>query len=101
MEREISPLTFKIMIIKEKDFNILCEYKCYTLSVITKSGAFKPAGYYMQLESAIKAVIRFRNDKKYPGKESAEELKEQLKEYLKIQGQLNYLAESIYIPINN
>lgn len=81
------------MVIKENDFQILCKHKCYTLSVITKSGTFKPSGYYMTIENALKAVLRFRKDKKYPGKESIEELQKQLDKILSIKDELNKIAQ--------
>ena len=81
------------MIIKEKDFQILCKHKCYTLSIITKTGALKSAGYYMTVENVIKTLIRFRKDKKYPGKESADELKSSLNELLLIKEELNKIAQ--------
>ena len=80
------------MTIKENDFQILCKHKCYTLSIITKSGTFKPGGYYMTLENALKAVLKFRKDKKYPGKESANDLAKKLEEFLTIKDELNKIV---------
>ena len=70
------------MIIEEKDFKIIEHEKSYTL-LITKFGKeakdeekYKVYGYYTTIDSALKAAYKYRSDKKYPGKESPEELKE-------------------------
>ena len=47
----------------------------------------------MTIENALKAILRFRKDKKYPGKESIEELQKQLDKILSIKDELNKIAQ--------
>lgn len=84
------------MIIEEKDFKIIEHEKSYTL-LITKFGKeakdeekHKVYGYYTTIDSALKAAYKYRSDKKYPGKESPEELKELYLRLLNLKTKLNF-----------
>lgn len=95
------------MIIEEKDFKIICEHKNYTLYLIKgkkelkedSEDKFKVGGYFMNVENALKAVIRFRRDKKYPGKEDSESLWIPIKDLVYTQIDFDQLILSIYNPI--
>ena len=90
------PFNFSNMIIEEKDFKIIEHEKSYTL-LITKFGKeakdeekHKVYGYYTTIDSALKAAYKYRSDKKYPGKESPEKLKELYLRLLNLKTKLNF-----------
>lgn len=95
------------MIIQEKDFNITKDDKCYVLHVIKNrkevkeddQSLFKVYGYYTNPLSALKGALRFRRDKKYPGKELASNLISSIRIYEESQERLNKLGNNIYSPI--
>lgn len=70
------------MTIVDKDFKIECGESYVLLFLKSKKeikedseNTFKIGGYFNKLENAIREVIKFRNNKKYPFKEVAEPLK--------------------------
>lgn len=60
---------------------------------------YKVGGYFIALESALKAVISYRNNKKYTAGESALLLIKDLKSYIKCNRDFKVLINSIYDPI--
>lgn len=97
------------MDIKEKDFKIIYEHNQYVLYVIKSKkelkdddkDAFKLYGYYTFVENALQAVVKFRKDKKYPGKETITQLKLDIIELRNTRESLYNASESIYNPIIN
>lgn len=95
--------------IVENDFKIVEGNECYTLNVLKskkelKENAedkFRVYGYYRLIESALKAAILFRQDKKYPGKESAHSLITLTASLIKIKDNFNKLVNKIYDPITS
>ena len=95
------------MIIQEKDFKIIHEHGCFVLYLLKSkkeikddsSDNYKIGGYYTNLESAFKGVVKFRKDKKYPGKESSSDLLKLIKEYYNFKSKLKFVINKIYDPI--
>lgn len=95
------------MIIQESDFKIVKEDKCFVLYILknkkeikeNEKSLFKIEGYYISLLSAFKSALRFRQDKKYPGKESSADLSILIKIYENSNKDLENLSKSIYQPI--
>lgn len=78
------------MIIVDTDYRIELEDRCFTLYVLKnkkeiKEGdnLFKVEGYYTQFKCVLKAIVRYRLGKKYPGKESVNSIKEDIDNYNK------------------
>jgi hypothetical protein len=94
------------MIIKESDFELHYKNSIYTLYLLNNkkemaetSDKFKIAGYYTSLLSALKAILRFRQDKKYPGAESASKLLKDIKLFISMQSHFQSVITSLYDPI--
>lgn len=70
------------MEIKEKDFKIVFLENSYVLYVLKNKkekkedseSEFKISGYYTSFLCLILKIIEFRSSKKYPGKESSEDI---------------------------
>ena len=96
------------MNIVEKDFKIIANDADYTLYVLKSKkelkedseDTFKVYGHYQLMESALKAAISFRRDKKYPGKESVSELLRLYKIYILIRDQFEVKILAIYDSIS-
>lgn len=94
------------MIIEEKDFKIVEKEKSFTLFV-TKFGKdlkkdvdkYKVYGYYTTIEAAIKAAAKYRNDKKYPGKESPEDLVAEYKKLVNLRKLFYRITCNNYVMI--
>jgi hypothetical protein len=91
------------MIIEEKDFKIVHEGGNFVLYSTTGSetNKSKPVGYYLQLESALRAIVTIRKDKKYTGGESYTQLSHDLRSYTKAKSDFNAVVYSIYNPISD
>lgn len=85
--------------IKELDFEIKKEDGSLVLYGITEKSSFKVLGYYTTLLGALKGAYKFRKSKKYPGKESANELYLLIKEYETSKTRLNIISNLIYNAI--
>lgn len=93
--------------IVEKDFNIIKEEGYYILNLLKNkkelkedsTDKYKFGGCYKQLEFALLAVVRYRKDKKYTGKEPYLQLYKDIKEYRKIKKEFIELTNSIYDSI--
>lgn len=93
--------------IVEKDFNIVFENNCFVLNLLKNkkelkedsTDKYKVGGYFILLENALKAAIRYRNNKKYSAGESALLLTKDLKSYMKCNQDFKILINSIYDPI--
>jgi hypothetical protein len=91
----------------EKDFNIIFEHGCFTLNLLKNkkelkedaTDKYKIGGYYNELENALLAVVRYRKDKKYTGKEPYLPLLKDVKLYIKTKQDFKVLANSVYDPI--
>ena len=60
---------------------------------------FKIRGYYQNLDSAFKEIIRFRQNKKYPFKEEWINIKQRFNIYLNTKKNFKQLISKIYEPI--
>lgn len=60
---------------------------------------FKIEGYYQELDSAFKQIIRFRQHKKYPFKEEWLNIKQKFNVYIKTKKNFKQLISKIYEPI--
>ena len=60
---------------------------------------FKIGGYYIEIDSALKAIIKFRQHKKYSFKEDWKPIKINLSQYLKYKKEFNNLLCKIYDPV--
>lgn len=95
------------MSIEEPDFQLIEGDNCFVLHVLKNKkelkedseSKFRVIGYYVSILCALKAVYRFRKDKKYPGKESVTELATLIKRHSADIKRLDSLAKSIYNPI--
>lgn len=95
------------MIIIEKDFKIEHNGDCFVLYFLkskkelkeNSEDLYKVHGYYLVLSSAIKAVITWRKDKKYPFNESYDELLKVYLNYKKSIKDFNLYCNVIYEPI--
>lgn len=95
------------MKIIEKDFKIEHDGDCYVLYFLkskkelkeTSEDSYKVHGYYVVLPNAIKAAIIWRRDKKYPFKESANELVGTYLDYKKSIKEFNLYCNIVYEPI--
>ncbi len=91
----------------EKDFNIVREYGCFTLNLLKNkkelkenaTDKYKVGGYFMNIENALGAVILYRKDKKYTGKEPYLPLITDVRSYVSIKRDFEVLINSIYDPI--
>lgn len=96
------------MEIVEKDFTITHNGDCWVFHQLKSKKelkqdskeSYKTAGYYTNIFHAIAAAAKWREDKKYPFKESAVELKKLLKEYRKVENTLKIVSLAIYNPIS-
>lgn len=85
-----------MIIIQESDFYIERVDKQYVLYILgSKKEPFKIKGYYINLTSAIKSLIRYRKHKKYKGKESYKEIIEYYKKFKKLDNLLH--IKSLYL----
>lgn len=90
--------------IEEKDFKIIFEKRCYTLYGIKSkkeikedsTDKFKVLGYYVTLENAMKAAVKYRKDRKHP---QTEHLKKDVEDFIKCKNDFNNLVMSVYDPI--
>jgi len=97
------------MKIQENDFTIDHNGASYVLHLKKTKGElkedpesnFKVKGYYVKIKSSIKAVVGFRNGKKYPFKESAEKLQISLNRYSYLEKQFEKESKKLYNKIVN
>lgn len=95
------------MKIEEKDFKIDFDSTQFTLLLFKSKKelkedskeTFKTAGYFKDVYNALKMAQKWREDKKYPFKESASDLKLLLKDYRKITNKLKEVSLNIYNPV--
>lgn len=96
------------MRIVEKDFKIEYDGTCFVLSFLKSKKelkedgkeSFKTAGYYTNIFNAIRAGRIWREDKKYPFKESPDVLKKVVKDYKialnKLNAKMTYHYQCIF-----
>lgn len=93
--------------IVEKDFNIVFEYGCFTLNLLKNkkelkkdsADKYKIGGYFINIENALLAVVRYRKDKKYTGGQPYLPLLREIKTYISTKESFNTLINSLYNPI--
>lgn len=91
----------------EKDFNIVFEHGCFTLNILKNKkelkedskDKYKVGGYFLKLENALLAVVKYRKDPKYTGGEAYLPLLKDIKSYIKMKKEFEALIVSIYDPI--
>jgi len=96
------------MVIEDTDFKIVRKSDHYVLYFLKSkkelkednTDTFKLRGYYIVLDYAFIAIIRFRNSKEYPGKEKAASLEESLQALDQINTSLHDTIQQIYEPIH-
>ena len=95
------------MNIIESDFKLIKEDSYYTLSVLKNKkelkedsdSSFKVIGYYVSVYSALKSVLAYRQDKKYPGRESDKDLAKLLYQFKDTMCILTKVQNIIYKPL--
>lgn len=96
------------MIIEGPDFRIECDDRSYTLFLlknkkenkeIKDDDKFRVAGYYISFISILKAIIKFRKSKKYPGNQKPDDIILSLEEYKSAEKCLNTVLNYVYDPI--
>lgn len=96
-----------MMIIEEKDFRIVHEHDSFVLYLLKNKkelkedsvNKYKIGGYYLLIENALKAIIKFRQDKKYTGGESSIQLQKDVKSFINTKDEFNVLINQLYNPI--
>lgn len=96
------------MKIQENDFVIDHNGSSYVLHLKKTKGElkedpeanFKVGGYQVAISSSLKSALRFRKGKKYPFKESKEELKKHIDKYVYLESQFEKEIKKIYNVIS-
>ena len=91
------------MIIEGIDYRIEYNDRSYTIFILKnkkeEGDQFKVFGYYISFSSVLKAVIKFRKSKKYPGNQKPDDIMLSLEEYKSTERCLNTVLNYVYDPI--
>ena len=91
----------------DKDFTITFEHGSFILNLLKNkkelkedsTDKYKVGGYFLKLENALLAVVKYRKDKKYTGGEPYLPLLKDVRLYIKTKKEFEALINSIYDPI--
>ncbi len=81
------------------DFNLKKDGDNYILYIMNKNGKAKLGGYFTSPYYALKWVLHWRLDKKYPHKQDPRELAVEIKRYKSVNIKLKEISELVYKPI--
>ena len=92
------------MKIQENDFIVDHNGNSYVLHLKKTKGElkensesnFKVGGYHTEIKNSLRSALRFRKGKKYPFKESKEELKKHIDKYVYLESQFEKEIKKIY-----
>lgn len=95
------------MKIQENDFIVDHNGNSYVLHLKKTKGElkensesnFKVGGYHTEIKNSLRSVLRFRRGKKYPFKESKENLKASIDKYIYLESQFQKEITKIYNKI--